>query len=331
MHRLRLGLVSLALVVVVCGPPTTEQSANPATAPVQQESPPIVSGEAIAEASAFRQRYGLRSDQAWVKAVAAAAAAPMSVPEFGVPLTQAEFDELMSRRWDPDLFAQVRGYGLLFPDDFAGARINLEADGAIIYFKNRVGRHRVALSNLVPPGAAVEVREVEWSLDDLHSFIDRVVAEEAWLDSVGVRVKAGENIRDNAVHARFRGPRDAAVLIEAHFDNPSWLKAEWTGALPWEGPRADLTITVSDAVGQPLRNVRCRYTPVDPTVYAPDDFAFVTNAAGVCALEKMPVALFDIGLHGPAAGGNHDAEPMKTLRIAVRPGGTTTNVVVEVP
>ena len=104
---------------------------------------------------------------------------------------------------------------------------------------------------------------------------------------------------------------------------------EWCAA--WEGPRADLTITVSDADGQPVRNVRCRYTPVDPTVYTPDDWIVATNAAGVCVLSNMPTAVYDIALHGSVVDGSYAAKPMKTLRIAVEPGGTSTNVVVEVP
>lgn len=216
----------------------------------------------------------------------------------------------------------------LFPDDLGGARINLEADGVVIYFKNRVDRHRLAVSNLVPTGSVVEVREVEWSLGDLRGFVDRIVAEQDWFDSVGVRVKAGENIRYNAVHIRFRGPRDAAGLIEGHFGNPSWLKAEWTGALPWEGPRADLTISVSDSDGQPVKDVRCRYTPVDPTVYAPDDDIVATDAAGVCLLSNMPTAVYDIALHESVDDGSYDPTPVKTFRIAVEPGGTATNVVV---
>lgn len=318
----------LAVAASGCGEGTSSgQTAAAAIAPVQQESPPIVSEKEVSEAIEFRQQYGLRADRTWVRAVADDPAAQIGIPEYGVPLLPDEFNDLVARRWDPDLLEQVRGYGLLFPDDFGGAGINLEASGAIIYFKNRVDRHRAALFNLVPAGSAVEVREVEWSLGDLKGFVERVLADKAWFDSIGVTVKAFGHIDDNAVQLTFRGPEEAAGMIEEHFGNPTWLNAYWTGALPWEGPRADLTITVTDTNGQPVKNVRCDFTPVDPTVDVDGDGVFGTNAAGICLLENMPTAVFAFALHQWVDSG-YDPTPIKTFRIAVEPGGTATNVVV---
>ena len=72
----------------------------------------------------FRERFGLRADLTYVRAVAGNPDAQASVPEFGVPLMPDEFEDMLSRRWDPDVHRQLSFYGQRFPDDFAGAYIN---------------------------------------------------------------------------------------------------------------------------------------------------------------------------------------------------------------
>ena len=321
-------VVLAALIAAGCGQAPVAAPATPAaTAPSQQESQPVVSEREIAEAIEFRKRFGLRADSAWVRAVAANPVAQVGVPEFGFPLMPDEFADLTSRHWDPDLLAQVTRYGQVFPDDFAGAHINLKASGVIVAFKNQVERHRIALSNLVPIGSAVEVVEVEWSLKDLLAFVDLVEAELAWFELIGVTVNASENVVDNLVHVRFEGAKENEGLIEQHFGNPSWLKAEWIGPPPWEGPRANLTIEVVDARGQPVPQLKCVFTPVDPMVSVGGEGVWGTNGAGICALQNLPTTLYQIELY-ERVGDDYDPNPVKTFRVELKPGGTSTRVVV---
>lgn len=322
------GLVAVLVLATGCGD-AAPSSAEPAAAaaPSPDAAAPTPSQRELAEAVAFRKHFGLRADETWVLAVAANPDAQVGVSEFGVPLLPEEFADLTSRTWDPDLFQHVRGYGLLFPEDFGGARINLEGSGVVIYFAHRVERHRAALSNLTPPGSEVDVRAVEWSLAELIRFKEAVISEHEWFTSLGVTVTAAEDIADNTVHLRYRGPQAAAGPIEAHFGNPSWLRAVWVGPRPWEGPRADLTIKVADPDGDPVAGLRCRVTPVDPSVDPGPDTVWATDSTGICRLEDLPTALFEVTLHAWTASGL-DPRPLQTLRVAVRPGGSSITVVV---
>jgi hypothetical protein len=264
----------------------------------------------------------------WVRAVAANPAAQAGIPEFGFPLMPDEFADLMSRRWDPDLHLQVRAYGLLFPDDFAGAWINLKANGVVIAFKNDVERHRVALSNLVPAGSVVEVRKVDWSLVDLEGFVDRIEADQAWFDSIGVIARASANALENAVDVRFNGPEEAGGLIEQRFGNPSWLRARWSGPVPWEGRRADLTIEVTDTDGQRVKNLQCAYEPVDPMVDAGGETIFGTGSTGICVLKNFPAVAYRIRLHKWVDNDGYDPTPIKEFQVVLAPEGTSIRVVV---
>jgi hypothetical protein len=323
-------MLLVVAVVAGCGE-VTPSVPSVTSSPTEGAGDPAIPEGEITEAVAFRQQYGLRADSMFVRAVAIDPAAQAGLIEFGVPLLPYELADLLSRHWDPDLLAQVRGYGLLFPDDFAGAYINQRANGVVVAFKDRVDRHRVALSNLVPPGSAVEIRNVEWSLVDLQVFVDQLQSERAWFDSIGVTIHPGENILENAVDLRFKGPEDAAGVIEEHFGRPSWLKAAWTGAVPWVGPRADLTIEVTDSNGKPVSQLWCKPAPVDRSVALADEVVIGTDAAGICVLENLPVALYEVGLHKYVDNDHYDPEPMRTFRIALAPGGTSTKVVVPGP
>jgi hypothetical protein len=230
-------LLVLAWASIGCG--ETTPSAAPVTAaaaPIPQEAAPVLSKLELDDAIAVRTQYGLRADLTWIRAVAANMDAQIGIDEFGIPLMPDELADLMSRRWDPDLQRQVREYGLLFPDDFAGAFINMKANGVIVAFKNDVERHRAALSNLVPAGSVVEVRKFDWSLADLRAFVDKVEAEKAWFDSIGVIVHPGENGPENTVDVRFKGPEEAAGLIE-QLRQPGLAQ----GQMDWRTPmgRAD--------------------------------------------------------------------------------------------
>lgn len=322
-------LLLVAASTFGCGAtPPSIAVASAALEPSQSAIPTVVSEREILGAVAFRQQYGLRTDVTWVRAVAGNPAAQVGVPEFGYPLMPDEFADLMGRRWDPDLQAQVRRYGLLFPDDFAGAFINQKSSGVIVAFKNDVDRHRVALSNLVPPGSAVDVRKVEWSLADLQAFVEQVKAEEAWFDSIGVIVHVGENGPENTVDAIFRGPEAAAGLIEQHFGNPSWLRARWSGAPPWEGPTADLVIEVVDTDGHLVKNMKCAYEPIDPMVDASGETVFGTGSTGRCVLKNFPAVAYRIGLHELIDDDHDDSIPIKEFQVVLDPKGTTIRVVV---
>ena len=286
----------------------------------------------LARAIAFRSRFGLRSDRDWVETVARDVAAQMAVHEFGFPLLPFEVADLASRRWDPNLLADVTGYGFLFPEVYAGAYINLEAGGVVVEFSGPVERHRTALANLLPDGSAVDVREVEWSLAELERFIGRVEADQAWFSSIGVTAKVGHRVNENWVFVKFKGRPDAERLIEDRFGSPSWLDAEWDGPPPWAGPRATLVIKVRDQRGRPLPGLWCDAQPVDPMVDDPGEDVIATDEGGICDLRTRPATVYRIRLHQPLRDNRvntgWDPTPIKEFQVELQPGGTATEVVV---
>lgn len=225
-------LLGLAIAAFGCGsvePRSVDGVLEPSSPPSSAPADP--SEDETGAAAAFRGRFGLRSDDEWVRAVAGDPTARSAIHEFGIPLTPAEVADLVSRRWDPDLLANVKSYGSAFPESYAGAYVNLEASGVIVSITDDVERHRRALRNLLP-GSEIDVRRAEWSLQDLDRFAREVEAEREWFDAIGETFDVGHRVTENWVNVRFKGRPEAEHLIERHFGTPTWLDAEWDGPPP---------------------------------------------------------------------------------------------------
>jgi hypothetical protein len=289
-----------------------------------------LSEEELAAATAFRARFGLNTDPDWVRTVAQSEAAKVAIHEFGFPLTPAEVADLASREWDIDVLKDVQRYGTLFPDSYAGAHINLEASGVAIAFVDDIERHQRALANLVPEGTEVIVSQVEWSLKELEQSIEDVEGEAAWFESTGVTFKAGQLVHENWVTVWFNGRPEAERLIEQHFGDPTWLQAEWDGPLPWQGPRADLTITVLDGSGMPVPGLWCDGNPVDQMVSDQGEIIIGTDAQGTCVLENRPAVRYRVKLRQPSQDGTsnttYEPRPVLDFEVTLEPDGTSTVV-----
>lgn len=322
----------IAWLLMACGAPSP--SVAPATSqarPGPQATPTAVSEQEMVEAINVRTRFGLRADEAWIREVASDPEAQVGINEFGIPLTPTEYADLMGRRWDEDLFRQVRGYGLAFPDDYAGAYINLKSSGVIIEFKQQVERHRRALSNLVADPSLVEVRDVEWSLRDLEGFMEEVKAEREWFDTVGLGfLQVAHNVNENFLHVDFVGPsEEAARVIEDHFGNPTWLRARWAGPPAWTGPRADLVIKVTDTRGRPVPNLWCEVIPDDPRVA--DEFGdtlFGTGPAGLCEFENLAAVAYRVRLHEWVDNDHYDPDPILEFGVVLPSTGKTVPITI---
>lgn len=282
----------------------------------------------FAEAVEVRNQYGLRADREWIEAVAADPGAEVSMAEFGIPLTPAEFADLMSRRWDPDVHRQVRRYGRQFPDDFAGAYVNLQGNGIVLLVKSDVAVHRAALARLLPEDAKVEVRQVGWSLRDLEGFRARLNAAQPWFDSLGVGVQHAAYEVENVVQLRVTGSPVAVPTIEERFGHPRWLVVEWDGPHEWDGLRGDLTIKARYRDGRPVTRTECRLAPVDRMVRWSESMPWGTDADAVCRVQNIPAVLYDVGLHEWVDNDRFDPRPLVEFRVRLEPGGTEKTVVV---
>ncbi len=329
-------VLAIALLGSACGesapPPTT---AVISTQPPPSQSPALgptktPSEQELAAATAFRARFGLITDPNWVRAVAQSESAKVAIHEFGFPLTPAEVADLAGRNWDPDLLQNAKNYGLVVPESYSGAYINLAASGVVIAFTDDIERHRRALASLLPDGSIVDVRQVEWSLQDLERFIAEVEADSEWFASIGVTFKVGQRVNENWVNVWFNGRPEAEQLIEQHFGDPTWLQAEWDGPLPWQGPRADLNITVRDSSGGAVPGLWCDIIPVDPMVGDPGEEIIATDARGTCVLENRPAALYRVQLREPSRDSNsnttYELTPVMEFEVMLEAGGTATVV-----
>jgi hypothetical protein len=298
------------------------------------EIPAALADEALAEAVATRERYGLRADEAWIRIVAADPASDIGMDEYGIPLTPEEFADLMSRRWDPDLHARVSAYCQSVDEDCAGAYINQKASGVIVELSDNVEQHVEALTRLVVNPRLLEVHEVEWSLADLARFTKQVESDIAWLEKLGVEVMGVDrSIIDNFIQVRYFTPAARADAIgraiEQRFGNPTWLEARWVGPPYWEGPRATLAITVFDKAGRRVPNVLCDLESEHPE--APFDSAtpIGTGPNGICELENLPAVAYKVTLRQWVDNDHHDRRALEEFRVVVDPSGTSVEVVVE--
>jgi hypothetical protein len=297
----RSGLFFMFVVAVsACGPSGSAGGQSPSTGlPSAEASQRDVSDAEIADAIQTRKLYGLRIDEEWVRAVAEDPAAQAGITLFGIPLSPSEQADIRARRWDEDLLRQGQAYCRSASEDCAGTYINLKGSGVIVDIAHNVERHRVALRNLVADPKLVEVHEVEWSLAELEGFIRRVEAERAWFETVGVEfMQVDRGVTDNFVHVDYMARTDvASPAIEAHFGNPSWLRAEWAGAPPWSGPRADLAIRIRDEESRPGIGIRCDIQPHDKNVGVDlGNVVFGTDTAGVCKAKNIPTGTYRVRL-----------------------------------
>jgi hypothetical protein len=210
---------------------------------------------------------------------------------YGVPLLPNEIRDLLDRsRVTLGIEEVVQQYGEAVPDDWAGLYVDQQRGGLVVaMFEANVDQHRRALHALLPPAAQIEVRSTSWSRQELNAFIERVLADREWFTSVQTRLSTAEISQvDNVVDVRFNGDPDRAGVIEQHFGDPPWLRAVWNGPLPWTGPRGDLLVVVTDALGNPGAGLDVRITPVDASVSAPAGVAYTTDSEGQSLRQNLP-------------------------------------------
>ena len=156
-HRPLLGILLVAAVVLACGegaPPPSPEAAQP-TAPADpsMEGPVVLSPAEVAQAIAVRREFGLREDEAWVRAVAAN---PTAVMDFGVPMMPFERDEIMRRpNGEEGITTAVQDYLGKHADVSGGLYIDQARGGIVtILVTDDPAPHQAALAELIGADAA---------------------------------------------------------------------------------------------------------------------------------------------------------------------------------
>lgn len=285
---LLLVLIS-ALTVVGCqaepsSPPTTQSPLATALGSVLGDLPPTD----LEEARRFRTDFGLRSDDAWIRQVAADPTANRTA--YGVPLTVGEIGELDRRNRTADQIRDwVIGYGEHHPDEWAGAFIDQHSGGALVaQFTGHLETHRLALFAHIWPKANLEVRQVRWPQSALEALRERVEGDEAWMAAVPADVRSlGIDIVGNRVVLEISSPiPTAAQLILEHFGGdaaPLSVASDGNGGLLI--PPGILIVKVTDAAGAPRRGLACVAYPDAGGASNPrPDPVPTTDASGICRL-----------------------------------------------
>jgi len=188
----------------------------------------------IDEAVQFRLRYGLRADEPWIVAVANAEAARPAIEEFGVPMMPFEVQALHARRTDRDVLGQIRAYGDLHPEQYAGAYMDQrQSMGFVVMFTGDLERHRATLMSLLPDNVILSLESARWSTQELDAFRARLESDLGWTGALGVRfLTTGRRITEDTVYLKYLGPEAVAPAIAAYYGNPPWLVVERDGPLP---------------------------------------------------------------------------------------------------
>lgn len=116
------------------------------------EEPPLTTDEQVAEAQAFRQDFGLRADDAYVRETVEDPTLQRSVDSYGVPLTPPEESDLTLRDDAEEAMDLIDDYGATHASDsYAGTYID-QAAGGLVYvgFTLNSDQHMTALREVYP-------------------------------------------------------------------------------------------------------------------------------------------------------------------------------------
>jgi hypothetical protein len=288
--------------------------------------PPTPTPEELAEARAFRARYGLRADDPWLLVVAQADQARATIDEFGVPLMPFEVQTLHARRTDQDVLHQILDYGDLHPDQYAGAYMDQRVSmGFVVMFSGDLERHRRTLAGLLPETVRLDLRLVRWSTQELEAFKTQIEADLGWAGLLGVEyLTTGRRITEDVVYVRYSGPEAAAGAIAAYYANPPWLVVERDGPLPWSGPRGNLTIDVVDASGDPVPDLDIGIRPLDPEVEGAGATSHLTNRRGRCVIANLPTVEYEVTVSGNEPDGRDQV--LRTFMVRLPAGGRVVRI-----
>jgi len=300
------------------GPPS-----GPPSAPTSEAGVP--SQADIAQARAFREEFGLRSDEAWIVAVAGRDDTGEGVRHFAVPLTPDETAELLARgRNASQVEPVVDAYGKEHPAVWAGLFVDQANGGNVVaLFVGDATVHEAALRRMLHPDAELEVRSATWPLVELEALQERITRDRDWFPTIDATWRGtGVLIADNKVQVSISSANpDAAAEIMRHFDAAGRITVQSDGLGPWTGGRGDVVIVASGSGGLPVAGLDCVLIPDIPTAYESGDMAWVTNSAGICRISNVGATTYTIRLVDRSS---EAARTRGEARIEVLANDTTT-------
>lgn len=298
-----LVLLAAGLLAGACG-----AQVQPSSAPLPDASAPAPDGavpQDIAEAIAFRKEFGLRSDEAWVRAVAAN---PAAVMDFAVPLMPFERDDLMNRgNGEEALIESVQGYLAQHADVSGGVYIDNPAGGIVtILVTDDPKVHEAALAELIGP-AVVAVRQVRWTEAELRDIQDRVSADQAYLASLPARMTtAGVDIIDNIAELTISSAvPDAGEQIVAHFGAERRLRVISDGTGILLQPTGRILGHIIAPAGTDMSRLSPQYE-ADVDIGPRDAIGIPVAQNGTFVIDRLPPATYTVTILELADNGNSE-------------------------
>ncbi len=258
------------------------------------EAPDVLSPAEVAQAIALRQEFGLRSDEGWVRAVAAN---PDAVMDFEVPLLPFERDEIMSRSAESEeLVGAIQAYLADHADVSGGLYIDQSAGGRVtVLVTDEPDRHRDALTGLIGPDAAIAVRQVRWTEAELRDLQDRIVADMAFIESLPARFKAaGVNVFDNVAELSISSAvPDAGERIAAHFGANGMLRVDSDGTGILLQPTGRILGRIVAPPGTDMSRLSPQYE-ADVDIGGRDSIGIGVTPDGTFVIEGLPPATYTV-------------------------------------
>lgn len=293
--------------------------ASPTLVPTAMPTPRSLSQIDYRRLAAARRMLGLVDDR---RSVEIAAFDPAAVSAYGALMTFEEKAGLDARRSDrPSVIELIEGYGVGFPDAWAGLFIDT-ADGAVVArFTRDLTTHEQRIRSIVSPNAVLRVRPARWSLGELTDLRSRIERAGDWFASMGIETTGtGLLVPDNVVTLRITSANTGAPhQIVDHFDAADMLRIRVT-LPPWHGPTGGLRIRVVGTDGVPAAGVNCVPVALDPAASNVDAHA-VTGQDGICAFDDLPSVTYDVRI---AELGDRADSSLARIELGVRSHETTT-------
>jgi hypothetical protein len=200
---------------------------------------PVPSDPELRHTVELRRSLGLRSDLAYIEAVARDPRATTTLLD--IPLLPEEEADVTARYEDADTVAAVvNEYAAAHPDEFGGVYIDMESGaGVVTLWTGHLADHEAAIRARLAPGSRAAFRNVQYSERYLRALQDQIVADREWMASIPAAMQSAyvDTIRNVAVLSVSSANPRAVELIEAHLHLGDALevRSDGTGAvfIPW--------------------------------------------------------------------------------------------------